>query len=180
MRSEIRNQYFKWLTNIVTRNRVSKQVSYDKLLNHLHDTKFRYSIPLDRNRASDGVDLRYRFASLLDCNPNDARVGPCTVLEMMVALSIRSEETIMDDPDVGDRTGQWFWSMITSLGLGGLNDSRYDPDYVDDVLDIFLNRDYSPDGRGGLFTIRHCDVDLRDVQIWTQMLWYLDSIVDDS
>lgn len=86
----------------------------------------------------------------------------------------------MDDPGIGDRTGQWFWGMITNLGLGGLNDDRYDPDYVDDVLDRFLDRDYDPDGRGGLFTIRHCDADLRDVQIWTQMLWYLDTIVDDS
>ena len=180
MRSEIRTQYFDWLTNLVTRNRVSKQVSYNKLLNHLHDTKFRYSIPLDRNRASDGVDLRYRFASKLGYSPNDARVGPCTVLEMMVALSIRCEESIMDDPAIGDRVGQWFWNMIASLGLGGLYDTRYDPDYVDDILDIFLNRDYNPDGSGGLFTIRYCDVDLRDVQIWTQMLWYLDTIVDDS
>lgn len=180
MHSVIRTQYFEWLTNLVTRNRVSKQVSYSKLLNHLHNTKFRYSIPLDRNRASDGVDLRYRFASLVDCDPNDARVGPCTLLEMMVALSIACEERIMDDPGIGDRTGQWFWNMITSLGLGGLTNSRYDPDYVDDILDRFFARDYEPNGKGGLFTIRNCEDDLRDVQIWTQMLWYLDTIVDDS
>lgn len=179
MRSETKTQYFEWLVNLVSRNRFSKQVSYYKLLDHLHNTKFRYSIPLDRNRASDGVDLRYRFASRVGCNPNDARVGPCTVLEMMVALSIRCEETIMDDPDIGDRTGQWFWNMITNLGLGGLNDDRYDPDYVDDILTRFLDRDYDPDGKGGLFRVVDCDVDMRDVHIWRQMSWYLDTIVDD-
>ena len=179
MRSVIKNRYFEWLVDLVSRNRFSQQVSYYKLLRHLHDKKFRYSIPLDRNRASDGVDLRYRFAVFNRCTAEAVGRGPCTVLEMMIALSIRCEESIMDDPAIGDRTGQWFWGMITSLGLGGLRDDRYDPDYVEDVLDRFLDRDYEPDGRGGLFTIRHCDEDLRDVQIWRQMSWYLDTIVDD-
>lgn len=177
MRSVLQTQYFEWLVRLVSKNRVSKQVSYNKLLAHLHDTKFRSTILLDRNRASDGVDLRYRFAEYAGCDPNDARVGACTVLEMMVALSIRCEETIMDDPEIGDRTGQWFWGMIANLGLNGLTDSRYDPDYVDDILDRFLDRDYDPDGKGGLFRIRNCDVDLRDVEIWKQLLWYLDTIV---
>lgn len=43
---------------------------------------------------------------------------PCSVLEMIIALAIRLEEHIMDDPDIGNRTGQWFWDMIVSLGLG--------------------------------------------------------------
>lgn len=179
MRSEIRDQYFEWLSNLVTRNRVSKQVSYNKLLTHLDKTRFRYSIPLDRNRASDGVDLRYRFASCTGYHVNDVRVGPCSVLEMMIALSIRCEENIMDDPDIGDRTGQWFWGMITSLGLNGQYDTRYDPDLADDILDRFLDREYDPDGKGGLFYIPDCDVDMRDIQIWRQMTWYLDTIVDD-
>lgn len=179
MRSKIKTQYFEWLSNLVCRNRVSKQVSYTKLLMHLDTTRFKYSIPLDRNRASDGVDLRYRFASLTDCSANEARVGGCSILEMMVALSIRCEESIMDDPDIGDRTGQWFWGMIANLGLNGQNDDRYDPEYVDAVLDRFLAREYEPDGKGGLFRIRDCDTDLRDVHIWRQMSWYLDTIVDD-
>ncbi len=180
MRPTIRTQYFEWLLSLVSRNRVSKQVSYTKLLAHLDDTRFKHSIPLDKNRASDGVDLRYRFASYIGCSHSEVRTGPCSMLEMMIGLSVRCEETIMYDPDYGDRTGQWFWGMIASLGLNGLTDSRYDPDYVDDILDRFMARDYDPDGRGGLFYIPNCDDDLRDVHIWRQMLWYLDTIVDDS
>ena len=41
---------------------------------------------------------------------------------MMIALAIRCEEHIMDDPDAGDRTGQWFWSMLVSLGLGSMDE----------------------------------------------------------
>lgn len=94
----------------------------------------------------------------------------------MVALANRCEETIMDDPQMGNRTGQWFWGMITNLGLGHMNNNKFDKDAVDDIIDKFLNREYSPNGKGGLFTVRNCDDDLRNIEIWTQMLWFLDSI----
>jgi hypothetical protein len=102
--------------------------------------------------------------------------GPCSVLEMMIALAIRCEENIMDDPLIGDRTRQWFWSMISSLGLSGMTDTRFDNKSVDRVLETFLDRDYKPNGEGGLFTIKRCEKDLRKVEIWYQLLWYLDTI----
>ena len=45
----------------------------------------------------------------------------------------------MDDPDVGDRTGQWFWSMLVSLGLGGMEDRKFDRYFVDETLERFLD-----------------------------------------
>ena len=83
----------------------------------------------------------------------------------------------MDDPDVGDRTGQWFWSMITSLGLGSMTDDRFDWHYTHTVVTRFLNREYEPNGKGGLFTIRNCHRDLRKVEIWDQLCWYLGTIM---
>lgn len=179
-RERICNEYFNWLYDLICGNRRSKQFSYRKLLIHLHKTDFRYSITRDKNRAKDGADLRYRFAltQYYDTEPDyilDMLEGPCSVFEMMVALAIRCEET-MDDPDVGDRTGQWFWGMIVSLGLGGMLDNRYDDRVVDDVIERFLDRDYEPDGSGGLFTIDNCRRDLRDVEIWNQMWWYIDTL----
>lgn len=179
-RERICNAYFKWLYDLVCGNRRPSQITYRKLLIHLHEIDFRYSIPKDKNRARDGEDLRYRFAlaCYYDTEPDyilDMLEGPCSVLEMMVALAIRCEET-MDDPDMGDRTGQWFWGMIVSLGLGAMLDSRYDERVVDDVIDHFLDRDYDPDGVGGLFTIENCRIDLRDVEIWNQMWWYIGTI----
>ena len=82
----------------------------------------------------------------------------------------------MDDPKFGNRTGQWFWEMITNLGLGSMTDNHYDRDYVDKVIDRFLNRKYERDGRGGLFTVRNCDKDLRKVEIFFQLCYYLDTI----
>lgn len=186
IRDNIVNEYFKWLFDLVCGKRYSKKISYKKLLMQLHNTEFRYWIPKDQNRAEDGMDLRYRFALSQDDDDYiqdsivdllDSWIGPCSVLEMMVALSIRCEETIMDDPAIGDRTGQWFWGMIVNLGLGSMTDDRFDKKFVDDSIDRFLNREYEPDGKGGLFTIKHCNRDLRDVEIWYQLCYYLDTII---
>lgn len=180
-RDEIVNEYYEWLTDLVCKDRFAKSISYRKLLMHLHNTDFRYTIPKDKNRAADGVDMRYRFILVRDYEDSYDRVmryleRPCSILEMLVALSVRCEESIMDDTTVGDRTGQWFWGMITNLGLGFMTDNRFDRRLVDDVIDTFLDRKYSADGHGGLFTIRNPYRDLRTVEIWIQMCWYLDSI----
>lgn len=167
----IENEYFEWLYDLVCEGRYARSISYRKLLMHLHDTEFVWSIPKDENRADDGIRLRERFVD------GNYIYGPCSVLEMMVALALRCEENIMDDPKVGNRTRQWFWEMIVNLGLGAMTDDVYDEREVTGIVERFLDRDYDPDGKGGLFRIRDCDRDLRDVEIWYQLCWYLDSIV---
>ena len=97
------------------------------------------------------------------------------LLEMMVALAI-SMEDIMDDPRLGDRTGQWFWGMIVSLGLNGLYDRNFKKGVAEAAIERFLRREYRSDGRGGLFTIRRCPDDLRDVEILVQRNWYLNNL----
>ena len=172
----IQDDYFEWLVGIACAD--NKVVSYRKLLAYLHETEFVYSMPMDSNRAADGKDLRYRFAHrcLGDDSAEYYITGPCSILEMMLALAIRCEENIMADPTMGDRTAQWFWGMINSLGLGGMYDSNFDIYKVEDVVNRFLDRDYDPDGRGGLFTIRNFEYDMRTIEIWHQLCEYLNSI----
>ena len=175
----IQNEYFEWMYEIVCGDRFSDRNSYKKLLKHLHEVEFTYRIRKDGDRAYDGVDLRHRFALFKHdyAHVTDCLDGPCSVLEMLVALAIRCEESIMDDINYGDRTAQWFWKMINNLRLGSMTDDRYDDKYVADVIDIFLRRKYEPDGCGGLFRIKHCDYDLRTVEIWKQAMWYLDTML---
>ena len=185
----INDEYFEWMYEKVCSirsirsndiyDRFAEGVSFRKLLTRLHDIEFTWVLPMDRNRAEDGLSLRYQFAYEAGYESYMAEYidGPCSVLEMMVALAINIEIDIMDDPSYGDRTGQWFWAMVVSLGLGGMNDRRYDDRLVGDVIGNFLRRDYEPDGRGGLFTVRGCDRDLRDMEIHIQRNYYLNTFI---
>lgn len=177
----VKEEYFEWLYEYVCKGRAHEGVSYKKLFEYLHQIEFEFSIPNDINRARDGADLRYRFANSRYGDDVDYILdildGPCSVLEMTVALAIRCEETIMDNTGFGDRTGQWFWGMMSNLGIGLMTDDIFDVEIVEEKIYTFLNRNYDPDGRGGLFYINGCEDDLRTVEIWTQLCWYLDKFV---
>lgn len=176
------NEYFEWMYHLVCKNRYTRRRSYRKLLSRLHSIDFIYIIGMDGNRAEDGVNLRYRFG--YENGYRDSMIAAyldnksCSVLEMLVALAIRCEEHIMEDSDIGDRTGEWFWLMIENLGLRDMNDARFDRRYVDETIDIFLNREYKRNGEGGLFIVKDCHRDLRSVEIWYQMCWYLDKYLN--
>lgn len=175
--TKIADNYFEWMFDLVCTGRYVEPISFRRLLSYLHDVEFTYSIPKDSNRAEDGIDLRYRFAYDTGCACADGYLdGPCSVLEMMIALAIRCEEGIMDDATKGNRTAQWFWKMVVNLGLGSMTDDRFDLRYVEEKIDIFLNREYEADGRGGLFTVTDCRFDMRDLEIWVQMCYFLDNI----
>ena len=177
MRNNISHDYFVWLCDLVCEGRYSDRTFYGDLLSYLHNKRFRYTVLRDENRAADGFDLRYRFAD--ECHISDIEEyihGPCSVLEMMVALALRCEEWIMDDPHMGNRTRQWFWRMVTNLGLGSMSNDRFDEELVEEIVERFLDREYESDGHGGLFVIRDCEYDLRFIEIWHQLLWYLDTI----
>lgn len=169
--------YFKWLYDMVYDE--ESMVSYTKLLRHLFYTDFVAIMLKDENRASDGIDLRYEFGEMECLTPDEVTRyidrRPCSMLEMMIALSIRIEHDIMSEDSCGDRTGQWFWNMIVNLGLGGMSDEDFDRYYVNNCLDTFMHRDYTANGDGGLFTMDDTPYDLREVEIWYQAMWYLNN-----
>lgn len=174
----VKSDYFNWMCDVVCGNSFREPFTYNRLLAFLHDVEFTYFVPYDENRAAEGIALRYRYCLLHDCEDLEwCLTGPCSVLEMMVALAIRCEESIMDDPEIGDRTGQWFWGMITNMGIGAMHDANYDEALVSDVVARFLDRDYEPDGRGGLFRVRNWHRDMRTAEIWHQLMAYINTLV---
>ena len=97
LEDKIRNAYFEWIVNLLCDGRFAEGISYRKLLTLLHSIEFRYSIDRDENRAIDGIDLRYYYSFTNGYDDlSEFLEGPCSVLEMMVALAIKCEE-IMDD-----------------------------------------------------------------------------------
>lgn len=172
---QVKNDYFEWLYKNACRGKVHDGVSYRKIFMLMHDTQFDFYIPSDSNRANDGTDLRYRFANRYGYN-NIMRIidEPCSLLEMMLALAMRCEDTIMNNPVYGDRTTQWFWGMMKSLGLSHMIDEQFDEKEANRIIYDFMEHRYQADGKGGLFYIRGCEYDLRNEEIWTQLCWYLE------
>lgn len=177
MTNKIQKQYFDWLREFVNNNSHVASEYYFFLLEYLYKIEFTYLLDLDGNRANDGINLRYRFGyengysdhMIEECFTDK----PCSVLEMLIALSIACEEHIMHDADIGDRTDKWFWIMIDNLKLKEMTDIRFDEMYADQVISRFLNREYTRFGEGGLFVVNQPREDMRITDIWYQMMWYL-------
>lgn len=172
---QVKNDYFEWLYKNACRGKINSNISYKKIFSLMHSIDFDFYIPTDVNRANDGHDLRLRFGNRYGYdNIMDIIDMPCTLLEMMLALAMRCEDTIMSNQLYGDRTTQWFWNMMKNLGLSYMIDERYNQQEATKKIYDFMEHRYQPDGKGGLFFIRDCKYDLRNEDIWTQLCWYLE------
>lgn len=165
-------KYYQWLCDLVKVNQEDK--SYWILFKDLHRKEFYWTVPNDDNRGIDGKLLREKFMVEEDSLiPID---GPCSMLEMIIGLALRMEDT-MADPDEGDRTVQWFWEMLDNAGLSKFTDDAYydlfGQVYVDEILDKILGRTYKRNGKGGLFPLEMPSKNQRKVELWYQMSAYL-------
>ena len=96
-----------------------------------------------------------------------------SVLELLVAVSVQVEKTLMQNPKYGDRTGKWFWMMITNLDLNGQTNDNYDEEYVEKVINRWLNHEFAPNGDGSPFPLKHPPANMRGVGIYQAFMWYL-------
>lgn len=173
---DVNQDYFHWLCEMVGIE--GEEKSYWLLAKDLHRMPFYSLVPHDENRALDGMSLRDEYLEEVNC-PKYLRIdlGECTMLEMLIALSRRIDYEMSDSKVVSDDTRKWFWEMLDNLGLTAYSDDRYVDigglDDVDEVLERLVERDYSRDGRGGLFPLRRPVEDQRNVEIWYQMSSYL-------
>jgi hypothetical protein len=167
MTREISNRYLKNIIALVYDDRYGN--SYKELFEYLYSKEFTWTIAMDRNRALDGIALRDTYGY-----PGDPLDEPCSVLEMLIALASRIENQLMWNYEEGDRTSQWFWTMLTNLGLNALDDEHFDISIAEQIVDRFLNREYDYNGEGGgLFVLNKPPADMRAVEIWFQVNWYI-------
>jgi hypothetical protein len=170
-------KYYRWLVDTVCNRYHAKY--YSKLLRDLNEREFSWSINRDEDRAIDGITLRRRYVDEIIDNDKKSIPSmqePCSVLEMMAALSLRIEEDYMHDPrSETNNTTEWFWNMIINLGLDKNDDTNYDPELTDTCLECMLDRRYRRDGKGGLFMVPGLrrDIDMANIDIWSQMNWYI-------
>lgn len=148
----------------------SKSRTYWSLLRRLYCKVFVWIIPNDDNRVEDGKDLRYEFVADLGLRnvDQDWMELPCSMLEMLVALSRRLAFEAEGEPR------DWFWQMLTNLEINQYNDRTHIPDdELDDRLNIVIWRTYEPDGIGGLFPLKWPERDQRDIELWYQLSAYI-------
>ena len=174
--SDLIDEYREWLFDIIRFDDYCDR--YERLLDFLSGKPFTWSVDHDENRAEDGYALRWKFASEFSVD-EDFWVGRmpvrCSVLEMMIALSMRCEDVI-SDPEKGDRTAVWFWRMVANLGLWRMHNQNFDRTICEEKIDILLKRQYERNGIGGLFKIRDKTIDMRKAEIWYQMsTWIMEN-----
>ena len=167
----IRREYFEWLCNLASVERSG--YTYYFLFNDLHLIDFFTKIERDNNRVEDGLQLRKEFGC------EDILTGPCSVLEMIIALA-RRMDGIMYDNEIGPEPDYWFWRMMENLGLDRYFDceeyiSEDKNSEIQNIICTLLERRYSWNGRGGLFPLKDNGYlkDQRKVEIWYQMQSYL-------
>lgn len=165
------NRYFLWLVRRVKVDiRSNPDTSYLLLMRTLFEKEFYWTLPFDEHRAMDGIELREQFFK------DKTELGPCSVLEMLVALALRCDRDLLGDGS--DRSYVWFWDMIENLGLEIFVDTKFDPFEVDIIIDRWLDRDYESNGCGGLFHTSDPTQDMRNLEIWWQLQLYVIEKVD--
>ena len=178
-------EYFNWLVSVCMRREDAE--CRTRLMFHLFQIPFVYILEPDRNRFVDGLSMRSKFSDgeVFKDSYLILHSSCCSILEMMAALAVRCETDIMYDPEIGNRTSEWFRIMLANLGVWLCTDDVYDPICIDAILNTFLYRRYQPDGTGGnLFCITENmreklghDFDMRKQEIWYQMNFYLREIL---
>lgn len=171
---KLKNEYFNWLCDIIGIDDPPRDETYWILAKKLFSKEYYWTVDGDENRALDGKELRNDFLDELynSREKEDELKGPCTILELLIALSFKIEENLMYISSVGDRSKYWFWVMIDNLGLSKYTDSSIDlkgNDQIDHILEIFMDRTYSRNGRGGLWPLKKAVKDQRKVEIWYQL-----------
>lgn len=177
MNSQLVESYFEWLLDFVCQEDYENANNID-ICRELFETEFRWLIDRDENRAAWGVELRYRFCVENDIyaqNHDYLGLGSCSVLEMMVALAIKMDDILYDD-NYGCRIYRWFWMFLENLGV---KNGRKCPD-LSHKLDIFMDREYTFEGYGNIIQLPNTKTDLRNVEIWYQICWFINDFRSEN
>lgn len=171
--------YFEWLYSQVgpLKNRNPAR-NFWHLCRQLYTTEFIWFVPNDDNRVEDGKELRARFLSStrfpVDERDDEWMNLGCSIFEMLIALAqLAAFES-------GRDMVEWFWRFMHNLELDGHTDQIYGrsvaggiDEGVEEILDRLNKREYSRNGKGGLFPLRRAREDQRDIELWYQLSSYL-------
>jgi hypothetical protein len=169
MKNQVEQQYFEWLISQI--NVQGTRTFYD-LFEVLFTIEFDWTVPHDKNRVQDGLDLRTEFSNGQKIRFNKR----ATVLEVLIALSRRLAFI------AGGRAEDWAWQLLSNLRLNKMTDpfTENKARKVNNILETLIWRQYREDGSGGFFPLNWPDQDQTQVEIWYQMQKYVSEIQQAS
>ena len=135
----------------------------------------------DIDRWKNGLELRKTYDFCYDNDfDSEMRPIPCTMLEMIIGISKRMSEQLMDE-DGEDKTAQYFWEIMENLGLTYMDDDNFGWDTglaqkkIAKTCEILCKRQYNSDGTGGgMFPMPGVlGINQKKMEIWYQMQEYI-------
>lgn len=184
----MRHEYFEWLVSKVTSPAVPDDAQARIVLQVLKDIRIK-GLPMadDAPRLEDGKQLRTSFmddTGMAAHSYKDAlepESGFCTVLELLVALSMRMDDIMRDPLDPCSSVPSWFWGMVSTMVGQSFYPCSYWTFSVDASTPVvvaestmkFLGRQYDPTGHNGNIFIDMSGVDLRAIDIWAQACHFM-------
>lgn len=171
MNKQLDELYFEWLYSQIGSVRLKNPSrTYWNLCHILFTKEFVWVVPNDDNRVEDGKNLRYEFLDEKGIDPVDKHWldEGCSMFELFIVLArILAFETDTEPYE-------WFWELCENVNLRDFNDRADIPkEYVNDILDRIIWRQYRRNGKGGLFPLKKADKDQRYVELWYQICAYL-------
>ena len=168
-------EYFTWLVDFIDPDHLIGE-DYQPVIVKLFFTNFRWKKGFidDRNRAADGLEFRREFVREFYYGEVNERffVRPCSCLEMLIALTKRIEDGI-SSVTTKENMAKWFWIFMVNLGLDPDDSRVYDSEYVENVIEKWLDREYDPTENGNIFTSFSREIDFRKEPIAVQMNVFL-------
>lgn len=172
---DIYEEYFNWLVDSLNLN-AGYKIQHYSLFKALHNISYEYFNVMDENRYQDGIDLRYRFGSDTNIPYYDITecidICECSVLEMLVALILKIDNMITYDPK-DSLKAELFVDIAKSLGINEQINANFNQEYVNQCIFNWLHGQYEVNGQGGIITVQYPRQDMRTVDHWTQVMWYV-------
>ena len=169
--------YRLWLNNKINASGRSL-APYTQIMAFLYRAEFIPAFPGDENRIGDIRVLRAEFADSMKLENTDyleiQHMEP-SLLELMISMASRINTYMSEDDDIS----KYFWDMMESLGLTKMDDSNFNYSDASKCIDIFNERTYQKNGKGGLFWVKRFNdsgYDATKLDLWTQSQAYLNSI----
>lgn len=179
----MRHEYFEWLVSKVTSPAVPDDTQARIVLQVLRDIRIQ-GLPMDDDapRLEDGKQLRTNFMDDTGIAAHsykealEPESGFCTVLELLVALSMRMDDIMRDPLDPCSSVPSCFWGMVSTMVGQPFYPCSYwaFPENTSTAVVVaessmkFLGRQYGPTGHNGNIFTDVSGIDLRAIDIWAQ------------